>query len=63
MKYRCRRRVGIKLAALLTAGMVFQTTQCAINPQELLLQWVQSTASVLISSWVNDQFNVQQSPF
>jgi hypothetical protein len=56
-----RRRRGI--AALLSAGILFQGTQCALDTSELLPDLLTSIASVLISSWVNDQLGVTPTGF
>jgi hypothetical protein len=63
MRKRRMRALKIKLAALCTAGMLFQATQCEMTNQQLLPQLVQSIATVFITGYVNDAFGVTTSPF
>ena len=63
MRKKRMRVLKLKLAALCSAGMLFQTTQCQVNSQELLPQLIESVATVFISGYVNDAFGVQSSFF
>ena len=63
MRKKKMRALRLKLAALCSAGMLFQTTQCQVNTQELLPQLVESIATVFITGYVNDAFGVQSSFF
>ena len=56
-------RTRRKLAAVLTAGMCFQSVQCAIDPNQLGVQLLQTIGSLFISDYVNNLFDVQPSPF
>lgn len=56
-----RRRRGV--AAMLSAGLLFQSTQCALDTTQLLPDLVTTIASLLISGWVNDQLGVQSTGF
>jgi hypothetical protein len=52
-----------KLAAILTAGVLFQSAQCTAGNEQLLQGLVQSIGGVLVTSFVNDLFGVTASPF
>ena len=55
------RRMKLKLAPLLAAGVLFQGFQCALDAPTLSTLFAQSVASVFVSGWVNDVLHV--SPF
>ena len=60
---RNNRKLVKKVAVVLSAGAVFQTGQCTLNEQALWTSLLNSIASVYVTDYVFDQFNVAQSPF
>ncbi|GJM26604.1 MAG: hypothetical protein DHS20C16_30190 [Phycisphaerae bacterium] len=52
-----------KVSAILSAGMLLQAGQCSLDEQALVTSLVTSVASVFVTDYVFDQFNVAQSPF
>lgn len=51
-----RRRWGLLM--LFAAGFLFQNASCALDTTTLLPNLLSSIASVLISSWVDDQLGI-----
>ena len=52
--YQCGRR----LAAISTVGMIFQTSGCAIDGQELTATLVGTILQNLVATWVFGSFNL-----
>ncbi len=63
MKKNGNRALAKRVTIALSAGMIFQSAQCTLNEQNLLTGLVNSIATVFITDYVFDQFNVSQSPF
>jgi len=63
IKRKNNRKLVKKVSAVLSAGMLFQAGQCSLDEQALLTSLVNSVASVFVTDYVFDQFNVAQSPF
>ena len=57
------RRRAAKVSAILSAGVVFQAVQCSLDEQTLVTSFVNSVASVFVTDYVFNQFNIAQSPF
>ncbi len=62
-KTKRRSSLAKKASVALSAGMLFQTAQCSLNEQALVTSLVNSIATVFVTDYVFDQFNVTQSPF
>ncbi len=60
---RNNRKLVKRVAAIMSAGVLFQTGQCSVDGQALLADLVTSVASVYVTDYVFDQFNISQSPF
>lgn len=52
-----------KLAAVLAAGVCFQTAQCAIDPNQLGVELVQTVGTLFITDYIYHVFNVQPTLF
>jgi hypothetical protein len=52
-----------KLAAMLAAGMCFQSVQCGIDTETLLPELIQTVGSLFITDYINSLFGVTPSPF
>lgn len=63
MKRKNNRKMVKKVSAILSAGMLLQAGQCSLDEQALVTSLVTSVASVFVTDYVFDQFNVAQSPF
>lgn len=51
-------KLRLKIASLAVAGICFQNVQCAVDTDTLALQFMESVATVLVTSFVNDTFGV-----
>ena len=56
-------RAVMKLALLVTAGVMFQTTSCAVDTTRLASDLTSVFVSTLISDYVYDQAGVSNSLF
>jgi len=56
-------RAATKLALIATAGVMFQTAGCQVEPSGVFENVSSTFLTTLISSFVNDQFGVSNSLF
>ncbi len=63
MKKARNRKLVRRVSVMMSAGVLFQTTQCTLDQQNLLTGLVNSIATQLVTSYVFDQFGVSQSQF
>ena len=63
MRMNRMRKLKAKLAAICTAGVLFQGLQCNLDSENLVPGLVQTVGSIFVSSYVSDLFSVAPSFF
>lgn len=52
-----------KFGLICAAGTLFQTTQCSLTGEDVATMFIQNVASLIITDFVNNQFNVTSPQF
>lgn len=63
MKKARNRRLVKRVSVIMSAGVLFQTSQCSVEQQELVTGLISSITTQLVTNYVFDQFGVSQSQF